>query len=111
MWIPAVQCEKNLRVVPARIVFCFDVEKSELSGVGRFLQIPAGMYMAVIPACSCRARDKGVALHTTWRDHRCPFFLSTIHVRGDGQTVQVNQLRNFGFVEYIYRAGLSLRKR
>src|ERR1700691_6328377 len=111
MRVPTAQCEKNLCVVLAPMFCWFDVEESELSSVSRFLHIPAGVNMAVIPACSCRARDKGVALHTTWRDHRCPFFLSTIHVRGDGQTVQVNQLRNFGFVEYIYRAGLSLRKR
>jgi hypothetical protein len=90
------------------LVFWFDVEESELSGVGGAFHVAASMNVAVIPAGARGARDEGISAHSAGRHDRRAFFLGTIHFGRNEQAVPVNHFRNFGFVEYVYGDGLAL---
>src|SRR5208282_594996 len=107
--IPAVQREKDLGVVSARLLFRFNIEESELSRVRGSFHIPARMNVAVIPASSRGTGDERIPPDPTRRYHRRPFFLRTIHLGRNEQAMPMNQLRNFGLVEYLdcYRLPLA----
>src|ERR1700733_9388005 len=50
--IPSVEREKNFGVVLGWIIFRFDVEKTELAGVGAAFQIASGHSVSMVPACA-----------------------------------------------------------
>lgn len=106
--VPAVQCQQDLRIVPPRLYFWFNVEESELPRLRGAFQIATGMNVAVIPASPGRTRHERISPNSARRHHWCPFLLGTIYLRRNEQTVPMNELGNLGVIEYVHGDGLTL---
>ena len=106
--LPFTQREKDLLVVAPRVMRGVDHEKTKLAGVGAAMQIQHGLGVRVVPARTCRFGDELIAPAPMRRYRRCTFFLSSINVRGNEQTVPMHKFRNIRVVDNLYADALAL---
>ena len=106
--LPFTQCEKDLLVVTPRVIRGIDHEKTKLAGVGAAMQIEHGLGVRVVPPRSCRLGNELIAPAPMRWDRRCTFFLRSINIRGNEQTVPMHVFRNIRVVDDFHTDALAL---
>ncbi len=101
--LPIAQRQVVFLIVVAGIVRSLDDQKAEHSGIAAAVQVVHRHGVRVIPARAGRRGRELIAAASVRRHHGRAFFLRSVHVGGNQQSVKMHKLRHVGVIDHVHR--------
>ena len=87
----------------AGIIRSLDDQKAEHSGIAATVQVVHRHGVGVIPAGAGRRGRELIAAASVRRHCRGTFFLRSVHIGGNQQSVKMHELRHVGVIDHVHR--------
>jgi hypothetical protein len=101
--LPIAQRQVMFLIEAAGIIRSLDDQKAEHAGETAAVQVVHRHGVRVIPAGAGRRGRELIAAASVRRHHRGAFFLRSVHVGGNQQSVKMHELRHVGVVDHVHR--------
>ncbi len=101
--LPIAQRQVMFLIVAAGIIRSFDDQKAEHPGKTAAVQIVHRHGVSVIPARAGRRGRELIAAASMRRHCRRAFFLRSVDIGGNQQSVKMHKLRHVGLIDHVHR--------